>query len=67
MEPDPLLAEIETVLELYDISVTRFGYAVAGDPTIVTKMRKGRHIKKAALRDAISAALQRITENGGLT
>ncbi|BAQ16081.1 hypothetical protein [Methyloceanibacter caenitepidi] len=62
---DPLLSDIEDALVAYGLSATRFGYLVAGDPTLVPKMRGGRRVR-AALRQKIEAALARLSEEGVL-
>lgn len=64
MATDPILPRIENALLLYEISATRFGYVVAGDPGLVTKMRDGRHLK--GIRKKVESALDRIEKEGGL-
>lgn len=54
---DPLLPEILSVTEWAGESGTSFGYRVAGDPALVSKMKRGRRIKKQALRVKIKAEL----------
>lgn len=65
-ESDPLLADIETALDLYGLSATRFGYVTAGDPALVSKLRAGRRIKKIKLRERIQRFLSHLTESGEL-
>ncbi len=46
---DPLLPRVEKALVKSGLSATAFGYLYFGDPTLVNKLRKGRHLK--GLRD----------------
>jgi hypothetical protein len=64
MATDPLLAEIEFALKLHEISATKFGYMVAGDPALVNKMRRGLHPRTRKTR--IIAALKRLNDGGKL-
>jgi len=57
---DPLLDEVKAVLESTGLSRGVFGFRSAGDPTLVLKMERGRHIKKKSLRDKIKAELKRV-------
>ncbi len=66
MEFDPLLEEIEMALSLYGIGSSTFGVAAINDPTLVGRMRKGRRVKKTALRDKIQQTLARLYEKGTL-
>ena len=65
IDNDPLLADIEAALELYEISPTRFGYAVAGDPALIKRMRDGM-VLKTRRRARVEAGLKKIHEQGGL-
>lgn len=60
-----LLSEIEVALALHDVSQTAFGYAVAGDPTLVAKLRRGRQVR-SAMEEKIRSALRRLEETGAL-
>lgn len=60
---DPLLGEILAALSASGVSRTQFGYTVAGDPTLIPKMERGRHIKKPDLRSAIEAEIVFIRGN----
>jgi hypothetical protein len=62
---DELLPRIEQVLDLYDISATKFGYFSCGDPAVVLKMRKGR-ILRVKMRHRVEVALGKIEANGGI-
>ena len=42
---DALLAEIERACEITGTSQTRFCYESCGDPALITKMRRGRHLR----------------------
>ena len=66
IQTDPLLAEIETLLDIYNVSVSKFGYHVAGDPALVSKLRKGRRVRKTKLRDKITQALDNLAVKGTL-
>jgi uncharacterized protein (UPF0297 family) len=65
MRPEPILTKIEDALELYEISATRFGYIVAGDPALIPRMRGGRRVRAPMLK-RIEAALARLEEKGDL-
>lgn len=65
MRVDPILSDIEDALEVYEISATRFGYVVAGDPALVLKIRGGRR-PRVQMRDRIKAALKSLAEEGCL-
>lgn len=54
---DPLLCEVKNAIEAVGVSRSMFGYQVAGDPTLILKMERGRHIKKPALRKAIEVEI----------
>lgn len=62
---DPLLSRIEAALIEHDISATKLGYVVAGDPALVGKLRKGRNMRNA-LRCTVEAALARLEKEGKL-
>lgn len=59
-QPDPLLADVEVAIDLYGVSATRFGRNVAGDPSLLSKLREGRHIHKPDLRQRITDAIKRL-------
>lgn len=61
-ETDPLLADVLAALEAGGVSRTGFGFRVAGDPTLVGKMERGRKIKKPRLRNAIQREVAAIRE-----
>lgn len=42
---DPMLPRVERALAKSGLSATAFGYMYFGDPGIVNKLRKGRHLK----------------------
>ncbi len=54
---DPLLGKVKSAIKTSGVSRSRFGYTVAGDPTLILKMERGRHIKKPTLRSAIEAEI----------
>lgn len=62
---DPLLPDIEFVIELYGLSVTAFSYYACGDPALVAKMRKGMHLR-AKRRERVERALSKIQHYGGI-
>jgi uncharacterized protein (UPF0297 family) len=62
---DPILTEIEDALVAHDVSATRFGYLVAGDPALIPRMRGGRRVR-GPMRKKIIAALKRLEEKGDL-
>lgn len=62
---DPLLPKIVEALDVYDISATRFGYVVAGDPALVKKMREGRRPRRK-MRGKIEKALSKLERKGTL-
>lgn len=43
---DDLLPRLESVLRLSGMSQTKFGYEHFGDPTFMSKLRKGRQLYK---------------------
>ncbi len=57
---DPLLGSINEVILAAGISRTAFGYRAAGDPTLIPKMERGRHIKKPLLRRRIEREIASI-------
>lgn len=59
-QTDPLLREILDALEETGVSRTGFGYLAAGDPTLVTKMERGRRILKPDLRNRIKDTIVRV-------
>lgn len=65
MRPDPILSSIEDALEAYDVSATRFGYIVAGDPALIPRMRGGRKVR-APMRTRIEWALAKLKSDGEL-
>jgi hypothetical protein len=65
MMKNELLSNLEAALKAHQISATRFGYTVAGDPTLVAKMRAGRK-PRAAMRQKIEAALAKLERKGTL-
>ncbi len=66
MATDPLLDDIEIALDLYGVGISKFGVAAADDASLVGRMRKGRWIKNAALREKIRQVLRRLYEKGTL-
>jgi len=66
IEVDALLPRIEAALLDHDISKTKFGYLVAGDPALVTKMKRGRVLREGPLKAKIEAALARLEKDGKL-
>lgn len=62
---DPLLADIEIVLDLYNISATAFSYYAAGDPALVKRLRDGM-VMREPRRTRVKRALERIQQHGGL-
>lgn len=42
---DPMLPRVEKALAKSGLSATAFGYLYFGDPALVNKLRKGRHLK----------------------
>lgn len=46
-DPDPILAEIESFLEVSSITPTAFGVRALNDPTLVRELRAGRECKRA--------------------
>lgn len=64
-DTDPLLPRIETVLALYEISATAFGYRAVGDPALVGRMRGGATLR-ARRRARVEAFLKRVEENEGM-
>jgi len=62
---DPILPDVESALDLYDVSATAFGYFAAGDPTLLAKMRKGMHLRDRR-RGKVKRALKRIYRNRGI-
>ncbi len=59
---DPLLGEVLAAIASVGMSRTGFGYRVAGDPTLILKMERGRRIKKPALRAAIEKGIATIND-----
>ncbi len=66
MATDPLLHDIEIALDLYGVGISDFGAAAINDPSLVGKMRKGRWVKKPALRERIQQTVTRLYEKGTL-
>ncbi len=66
MVTDPLLHDIEIALDLFEVGISDFGAAAADDPARVGRMRKGRRIKKPALREKIQQTLARLYAKGTL-
>lgn len=62
---DPILADIELALALHGLSATKFGYASVGDPALLSKLRKGMHLRphRAA---RVRMALAKLKEGKGL-
>lgn len=65
VKEEDLLSNVEAALKAHHLSATRFGYLVAGDPTLVSKMRKGRK-PRSKLRQQIERALVRLEKDGEL-
>lgn len=65
MTHDPILSRVEDALKVHHFSVTRFGYLVAGDPTLVRRMRAGRKLR-AKLRQKVESALAKLEQDGEL-
>ena len=58
LDPQPILAAVETFMEAAEMTATAFGIAALNDPTFVHEMRKGRECRratKARVRDFIEA------------
>lgn len=62
---DPLLPQIETALELYGISQSRFGYYACGDPALVLKLRRGMKLREKRGKK-VSSALERVLKAEGI-
>lgn len=62
---DPLLATIETTMELYGISMSAFGYYACGDPALVGKLKKGMLLRDKRSKK-VAAALERVQKAEGI-
>lgn len=57
---DPLLHEVDAVLDAAGVSQSRFGLLAVGDAALVSRMRRGMHVKSAKRRAKITTALDEI-------